>query len=137
MVFLTTKSVMLGGLGVGLLLLATCVSMGGAETFPADQIQIDDLISSLTLDDNAIDKGQTLVRKVRQAPATLAPPDIDLNLADDVSEDYPVIFNIILFLAITLILALIAISVALATMDPGRDSLIYRVTSAQRFKKDN
>jgi len=131
MVFLTTKSVMLGGLGVGLVLLAACVSMGGAETFPADQIQIDDLISSLTVDD--IDKGQTLVRKVRQA----ATADVDLNLADDVSEDYPVIFNIILFLAITLILALIAISVALATMDPGRDSLIYRVTSAQRFKKDN
>jgi len=131
MVFLTTKSVMLGGLGVGLVLLAACVSMGGAETFPVDQIQIDDLISSLTVDD--IDKGQTLVRKVRQA----ATADVDLNLADDVSEDYPVIFNIILFLAITLILALIAISVALATMDPGRDSLIYRVTSAQRFKKDN
>jgi len=27
--------------------------------------------------------------------------------------------------------------VAISTMDPGKDSLIYRVTSAQRFKKDN
>jgi len=59
------------------------------------------------------------------------------NIADDVSEDYPVIFNIILFISISLILALIAICVTIATMDPGRDSLIYRVTSAQRYKKDN
>jgi len=125
-------------LGVGAVLLAMCVSRGVADSFPADQMQIDDLISSLTVDD--VDMGQPLVRKVRQVATTAAPSTPaaeELNLADDVSEDYPVIFNIILFLAITLILALIAISVALATMDPGRDSLIYRVTSAQRFKKDN
>jgi len=126
-------------LGVGVVLLAMCVSMGGADSFPAEQMQIDDLISSLTVDD--MDMGKPLVRKVRQAASTTARPTEptaeELNLADDVSEDYPVIFNIILFLAIVLILALIAISVALATMDPGRDSLIYRVTSAQRFKKDN
>jgi len=59
------------------------------------------------------------------------------NLAEDVDEDYPAVFNIILFISISLILALIAICVTIATMDPGRDSLIYRVTSAQRYKKDN
>jgi len=73
-------------------------------------------------------------RRTRQAPKVNKNP---MNLADDVSEDYPIVFNMILFIALSLILALIAISVALATMDPGRDSLIYRVTSAQRFKKDN
>jgi len=74
-------------------------------------------------------------RRTRQTPPT--PSKNPMNLADDVDEDYPIIFNIILFISITLLLALIAISVAIATMDPGRDSLIYRVTSAQRFKKDN
>jgi len=75
-------------------------------------------------------------RRTRQAP----PPEASknpMNLAEDVSEDYPIIFNILLFIGISLTLALIAICVAIATMDPGRDSLIYRVTSAQRFKKDN
>jgi len=75
-------------------------------------------------------------RRTRQAPAP-KPNKNPMNLAEDVSEDYPIVFNIILFIGITLTLALIAISVAIATMDPGRDSLIYRVTSAQRFKKDN
>jgi hypothetical protein len=31
------------------------------------------------------------------------------NLADPVSEDYPVVFNMILFISVSLILALIAI----------------------------
>lgn len=52
------------------------------------------------------------------------------------SPDYPVIFNIILWFSIVLIFALIAICVAIADMDPGRDSIIYRMTST-RMKKDN
>ncbi|XP_026282038.2 ATPase H(+)-transporting accessory protein 2 [Frankliniella occidentalis] len=52
------------------------------------------------------------------------------------SDDYPVIFNIILWFSVVLIFALIAISVAIADMDPGRDSIIYRMTST-RMKKDN
>jgi len=127
----SSTSMVLGGV-----LLVAMVWGAATESFSTgdQQVQIDDLISSLTLDG---DMGQPLIRKVRQAHEEKAATAEDLNLADDVSEDYPVIFNIILFLAITLILALIAISVALATMDPGRDSLIYRVTSAQRFKKEN
>jgi len=88
-------------------------------------------------------------RVIRQAePAAEAPPKAAsrvpfksiqkvYNLADPVSEDYPVIFNIILFVAVSLILAVIAICVAISTMDPGKDSLIYRVTSGQKSKKDN
>jgi renin receptor len=78
---------------------------------------------------------------VRQAPepsTTPAPPKpSDFNLAEDVDENYPIIFNILLFVGISLLITTLAICVAIATMDPGRDSLIYRVTSAQRFKKDN
>jgi len=60
-----------------------------------------------------------------------------LNLGEDYDEDYPIIFNILLWLGVSLFIATLAIATAIASMDPGRDSLIYRVTSAQRFKKDN
>lgn len=61
--------------------------------------------------------------------------DTDLNLAKDYSEDYPAIFNIILFLSIVLAIAVLAVSAAMAYMDPGRDSIIYRMTNP-RMKKD-
>lgn len=59
----------------------------------------------------------------------------DVNLAVEYSEDYPAIFNIILFLSIVLLLAVIATSASMAYMDPGRDSIIYRMTNP-RMKKD-
>merc|ERR1711970_221625 len=59
----------------------------------------------------------------------------DLNLAAEYSENYPAIFNIVLWGSIVLSLAILAISVAMATMDPGRDSIIYRMTNP-RMKKD-
>jgi len=65
-----------------------------------------------------------------------AAPSTDLNLAPEFSADYPVVFNIVLFLGIALALAVLAVSAAMATMDPGRDSIIYRMTST-RMKKDN
>lgn len=60
----------------------------------------------------------------------------NLNLAPAYSENYPVIFNIILWFGVVLAFSLLAISYAIATMDPGRDSIIYRMTST-RIKKDN
>jgi len=119
------------------LLLSLTVFLVEAESSVVEG-EVDSLISSLQVD-NVKDSETVHHRVVRQAEPAPSPKLTaeELNLADDVSEDYPVVFNIILFLAITLILALIAISVAISTMDPGRDSLIYRVTSAQRFKKDN
>ncbi|XP_065224985.1 renin receptor [Planococcus citri] len=59
-----------------------------------------------------------------------------LNLADDYDENFPVIFNIMLWFSLALIFALIAICMVIANMDPGRDSIIYRMTST-RMKKDN
>uniref|UniRef100_A0A1A9Z8A3 Uncharacterized protein n=1 Tax=Glossina pallidipes TaxID=7398 RepID=A0A1A9Z8A3_GLOPL len=58
------------------------------------------------------------------------------NLAEYYSEDYPVIFNIILWLMVTFGFSLLAICYAIGSMDPGRDSIIYRMTST-RMKKDN
>ncbi|XP_022919579.2 ATPase H(+)-transporting accessory protein 2 [Onthophagus taurus] len=60
----------------------------------------------------------------------------DLNLAKTYSDDYPVIFNIILWFCVVFFFALLAISMYIADMDPGRDSIIYRMTST-RMKKDN
>jgi renin receptor len=77
------------------------------------------------------------IRSKRQAEPT--PTDTDdnpLNLAPIYSPDYPVIFNIILWFSIVLVFSLLAISIAICTMDPGRDSIIYRMTST-RMKKDN
>ncbi|XP_061396590.1 ATPase H(+)-transporting accessory protein 2 [Musca vetustissima] len=63
-------------------------------------------------------------------------PDVDYNLAEYYNEDYPVIFNIILWFMVTFGFALLAICYAIGSMDPGRDSIIYRMTST-RMKKDN
>ncbi|KAJ8311119.1 hypothetical protein KUTeg_011329 [Tegillarca granosa] len=51
------------------------------------------------------------------------------------SEDYPAIFNIILWLMIIMFLSFFAVSYGIWNMDPGRDSIIYRMTST-RLKKD-
>ncbi|XP_011139826.1 renin receptor isoform X1 [Harpegnathos saltator] len=52
------------------------------------------------------------------------------------SEDYPVIFNIILWFGVIFFFSLLTICIAIGDMDPGRDSIIYRMTS-NRMKKDN
>jgi renin receptor len=52
------------------------------------------------------------------------------------TDDYPVIFNIILWFGVIFVFSLLAICIAIADMDPGRDSIIYRMTS-NRMKKDN
>lgn len=59
-----------------------------------------------------------------------------LNLAEVYSDNYPVIFNIILWFGVAFVFSLLAVSVFIADMDPGRDSIIYRMTST-RMKKDN
>ncbi|XP_057332200.1 ATPase H(+)-transporting accessory protein 2 isoform X1 [Microplitis mediator] len=60
----------------------------------------------------------------------------DANLAKKYSANYPVIFNIFLWFSVIFVFSLIAICIAIADMDPGRDSIIYRMTS-NRMKKDN
>ncbi|CAH2008007.1 unnamed protein product [Acanthoscelides obtectus] len=58
------------------------------------------------------------------------------NLASYYNKDYPVIFNIILWFGVMMVFSLLAICIAIGNMDPGRDSIIYRMTST-RMKKDN
>ncbi|XP_076067320.1 ATPase H(+)-transporting accessory protein 2 [Oratosquilla oratoria] len=61
--------------------------------------------------------------------------NVDPNVSTGNSEDFPAIFNIILWTFLLLTIALIAISCSMAYMDPGRDSIIYRMTNP-RMKKD-
>lgn len=73
--------------------------------------------------------------KEPKADAGKASSAADINLADDVDAMFPVVFNIFLWTSIAIVLALYAICYALWTMDPGRDSIIYRMTS-QRIKME-
>ncbi|XP_017759172.1 PREDICTED: renin receptor isoform X1 [Eufriesea mexicana] len=59
-----------------------------------------------------------------------------LHLSKYYSENYPVIFNIFLWFGVAFVFSLLAICITISQMDPGRDSIIYRMTS-NRMKKDN
>lgn len=59
----------------------------------------------------------------------------DYNLASTYDDNFPVIFNIWFWLLVILFLAVYAISLSLWNMDPGRDSIIYRLTQ-KRTKSD-
>lgn len=61
--------------------------------------------------------------------------DNPYNLAYPYNYNYCVIFNIILWMMIGLALAVIVISYNLWNMDPGYDSIIYRMTN-QKIRMD-
>ncbi|KAG2456789.1 RENR protein, partial [Polypterus senegalus] len=62
-------------------------------------------------------------------------PGSPYNLAYSYNFEYSVIFNIILWIMIALALAVIVISYNLWNMDPGYDSIIYRMTN-QKIRMD-
>ncbi|XP_055954309.1 renin receptor, partial [Patella vulgata] len=81
-------------------------------------------------------KGQ--IRKVRSLLASTEAPStggLKLNLADDYDENFPAMFNIVLWTMVILAIAVYIIIYGMWFIDPGRDSIIYRMTS-QRLKKD-
>lgn len=57
------------------------------------------------------------------------------NLAYKYDYDYAVVFNIVLWLMIVLALSVIVVSYNLWNMDPGYDSIIYRMTN-QKIRMD-
>lgn len=93
------------------------------------------LIVAFTNDASKVHHVRSLDRQRRQAEKEAEMVQIR-NLSKDYSDDYPVIFNILLWFGVVFWLSLLAISIAIAQMDPGRDSIIYRMTS-NRMKKDN
>ncbi|XP_065056695.1 uncharacterized protein LOC135684920 [Rhopilema esculentum] len=58
-----------------------------------------------------------------------------IQLASLYNKNFPVIFNLWFWLMVVLFLSVYAISLVMWYMDPGRDSIIYRMTS-QRVKND-
>ncbi|XP_018373333.1 PREDICTED: renin receptor isoform X1 [Trachymyrmex cornetzi] len=73
--------------------------------------------------------------KINTNTQTIGQPEFS-GRAKTYTEDYPVIFNIMLWFGVVFVFSLLAICIAIADMDPGRDSIIYRMTS-NRMKKDN
>lgn len=67
--------------------------------------------------------------------ATYEPPNI--NLAPSYTSDYAAYFNIILWLVVGIAITVLLISWVMWNMDPGRDSIIYRMVQLPRIKKDN
>lgn len=59
----------------------------------------------------------------------------DLNLASAYDEMFPVIFNMWFWTLVLLALIVYAVSIAMWNMDPGRDSIIYRLTQ-QKIKSE-
>ncbi|XP_060525561.1 ATPase H(+)-transporting accessory protein 2 [Cylas formicarius] len=82
------------------------------------------------------DASHTRMRRNILATADDTSDKIKYNLASYYNKDFPVIFNIILWFSVVLFFAILAICLVTANMDPGRDSVIYRMTST-RMKKDN
>ncbi|GAB1868477.1 Renin receptor [Camponotus japonicus] len=75
------------------------------------------------------------VNKIDTNTQTIGQPEFS-GRAKTYTENYPVIFNILLWFGVIFFFSLLAICIAIADMDPGRDSIIYRMTS-NRMKKDN
>lgn len=82
------------------------------------------------------DASHTRLRRNILAEGTATDPKTMYNLASHYGKDFPAIFNIILWFSVVMFFALLAICHVTAYMDPGRDSIIYRMTST-RMKKDN
>lgn len=94
------------------------------------------LVSVITSDASHTRKGRSILQNQNEKADEPISDKTKYNLASYYNKDYPVIFNIILWFGIMMLFSLIAISLAIGNMDPGRDSIIYRMTST-RMKKDN
>lgn len=77
------------------------------------------------------------VRQVSGDSTTTTSPESLYNFSSEYDEDYPVIFNIITWFMVIFVMAILAICVSIMRMDPGRDSIIYRMTTMKSMKKEN
>ncbi|XP_071564881.1 ATPase H(+)-transporting accessory protein 2 isoform X3 [Temnothorax nylanderi] len=89
------------------------------------------VVAAFTNDASKVRNARSVLERQRRE----APPEFS-GRAKTYTEDYPVIFNIMLWFGVVFVFSLLAICIAIADMDPGRDSIIYRMTS-NRMKKDN
>jgi len=111
--------------------------------FSNNKIVLDEAINNLVISYNEIyDNNVVIITITSDAKQSLRHKretdtiEENLNVAEPVSSDYPVIFNLLLWFTVIFVFSLLAISLSIGQMDPGRDSIIYRMTS-NRMKKEN
>jgi len=77
-------------------------------------------------------------RVKRQAEPTTTPkPSPDKDATQILPKlPYPASFQLLFWVTLIIFLAVYGVAYAMWHMDPGRDSIIYRMTSAQKYKKD-
>ncbi|XP_050423829.1 ATPase H(+)-transporting accessory protein 2 [Adelges cooleyi] len=116
----------------------------GAESYEAGEAKklLSDALNRLSQSFSEAYRNKVLVTAVVTKSTELrrskrqTDKEVELNIAEPVSDDYPVIFNLLLWFTVVFVFSLLAISLSIAQMDPGRDSIIYRMTS-NRMKKEN
>lgn len=125
------------------------VKKHGGKSPQADDAQrlISDFITKMTDDFRKLYKDNVVVEVltvnpglgiyVRKTRSLMAVDDsnVNINLSKDYDENYPAIFNIILWLMIVMFVVIFGVSYGMWNIDPGRDSIIYRMTTT-RLKKD-
>ena len=77
---------------------------------------------------------QFCIQESQNSSATTTTPE---GVVEERSENFPAIFLIIFVTIVPMGLALFAISWTMWTMDPGRDSVIYRVTDPAGLKMES
>ncbi|KAJ6223883.1 hypothetical protein RDWZM_002428 [Blomia tropicalis] len=82
-----------------------------------------------------VDQSHEPLNRVARQSAGENKKDIDRNLAYEFDANFHTAFATIGFTTIVLLITVFAVSVAMWNIDPGRDSIIYRLTS-QKMKKD-
>uniref|UniRef100_A0A6M2DYZ3 Putative renin receptor-like protein n=1 Tax=Xenopsylla cheopis TaxID=163159 RepID=A0A6M2DYZ3_XENCH len=122
----------------------TIKSLNRKVSTEADKDELKKQIQALSESFNKIYNGKVLftiltsndviTRKTRQT--NFETNEDEFNLAKNYNANYPVVFNIILWFGVAFFFSLLAICISISTMDPGRDSIIYRMTST-RIKKEN
>jgi hypothetical protein len=76
-------------------------------------------------------KESARVRRARQIEASSS----NVTIATMYSDEYPVMFNLFFWTSLVLVLIVISIVYVFLTLDPGADTIIYRMT-APRLKAD-
>ncbi|XP_008054103.1 renin receptor isoform X1 [Carlito syrichta] len=89
-----------------------------------------ELVTVKSFDMSLVRKTRTIL-EAKQAKNPASP----YNLAYKYNFEYPVVFNMVLWIMIALTLAVIVTSYNIWNMDPGYDSIIYRMTN-QKIRMD-
>lgn len=121
----------------------TAVNEPNSEEIIDGEKILNEAISTLVQSYNEIYNNEVLIiaitnnaKESRRSKRELSSVEKNLNVAEPISNDFPIIFNLILWFVVIFVFSLLAIALSIAQMDPGRDSIIYRMTS-NRMKKEN